>query len=302
MIKSFSTLLNRVMISPKIITSIDDVNGNELFLLTPTSSAVNEFTIANAATGAGPTLSATGSDSNIDINISPKGAGKINIPGKIALSTGNAQNALTITTGPGITNAGIQLINAGGTVTINNGYGPFEVTVGGAMRLEITTAGATRPGVNNSTSLGDGTKRWTEVFATNGVINTSDLNEKQDIDKLSEAEKRVAQKIKILIKKFRFKSAVEKKGNLARTHFGVIAQEVVEAFKSENLDPFQYGVVCFDKWDDIVKPIFEEKQILDENENVKIVSVQTGEYIETPAGESYGIRYEQLLTFVVASI
>ena len=65
-----------------------DVNGNaigdgtnELLAFSETASAVNEFTIANAATGAGPTLSSTGSDTNIDINITPKGTGNIVLDG-----------------------------------------------------------------------------------------------------------------------------------------------------------------------------------------------------------------------------
>jgi hypothetical protein len=68
------TLTNKTLTSPKIGTSILDTNGNELALLTATGSAVNEFTLANAATGAGPTLSATG-ETNVDINLNPKGSG-----------------------------------------------------------------------------------------------------------------------------------------------------------------------------------------------------------------------------------
>jgi len=68
------TFTNKTLTSPKIGTSILDTNGNELALLTATSSAVNEFTIANAATGNGPTLSSTG-ETNVDININPKGSG-----------------------------------------------------------------------------------------------------------------------------------------------------------------------------------------------------------------------------------
>ena len=89
------TLTNKTLTSPKIGTSILDTNGNELALLTATGSAVNEFTIANAATGAGPTLSATG-ETNVPINITPKGTGDvfINPPssGSLAIK-GNATNA-----------------------------------------------------------------------------------------------------------------------------------------------------------------------------------------------------------------
>ena len=71
------TLTNKTLTSPKIGTSILDTNGLQLALLTATGSAVNEFTIANAAAGAGPILSATGDESNVDININPKGSGTL---------------------------------------------------------------------------------------------------------------------------------------------------------------------------------------------------------------------------------
>ena len=69
------TLTNKTLTSPKIGTSILDTNGLQLALLTATGSAVNEFTIANAAAGAGPTLSSTGDETNVDINLNPKGSG-----------------------------------------------------------------------------------------------------------------------------------------------------------------------------------------------------------------------------------
>ena len=68
------TLTNKTLTAPKIGTSILDTNGNELLLLTATGSAVNELTLANAATGNGPILSATG-ETNVDINLNPKGTG-----------------------------------------------------------------------------------------------------------------------------------------------------------------------------------------------------------------------------------
>jgi hypothetical protein len=70
------TLTNKTLTSPAIGTKISDTNGNELVNLTATGSAVNEFTIANAATGDGPTLSATG-ETNVDINLNPKGTGTL---------------------------------------------------------------------------------------------------------------------------------------------------------------------------------------------------------------------------------
>ena len=68
------TLTNKTLTAPKIGTSILDTSGNELLLLTATGSAVNELTLANASTGNGPILSATG-ETNVDINLNPKGTG-----------------------------------------------------------------------------------------------------------------------------------------------------------------------------------------------------------------------------------
>jgi hypothetical protein len=108
------TLTNKTLTSPKIGTSILDTNGNQLALLTATSSAVNEFTIANAATGNDPTLSATGDDSNIDIAIKPKGTGET------VFGTGAASATLTTSGAYDLvldTNSGTN----SGTITITDG-------------------------------------------------------------------------------------------------------------------------------------------------------------------------------------
>jgi len=58
-------------------TTLLDTNGNELTIYTTVASAVNEFTVSNAAAGSGPQLEATGGDSNIDVELIPKGTGKV---------------------------------------------------------------------------------------------------------------------------------------------------------------------------------------------------------------------------------
>ena len=87
---STDTLTNKTLTSPKIGTSILDTNGNELFLLTATSSAVNELTYANAATGNAPSFTASGGDSNININLVPKGTGQVQANGSGLATTGKA--------------------------------------------------------------------------------------------------------------------------------------------------------------------------------------------------------------------
>jgi hypothetical protein len=89
------TLTNKTLTAPKIGTSILDTNGNELFLLTATASAVNELTLANATTGNSPVLSATGDDSNIGITLTPKGTGEV------VIAAGNLNYGATAVTATG---------------------------------------------------------------------------------------------------------------------------------------------------------------------------------------------------------
>ena len=54
---------------------IADSNNNELISFTTTASAVNQINIANAITANSPILSTAGADGDIDLVVSPKGAG-----------------------------------------------------------------------------------------------------------------------------------------------------------------------------------------------------------------------------------
>ena len=154
-------------------------------------------------------------------------------------------------------------------------------------KLRITKAGIVRPGADNSQSLGDASYRWSEVFAGNGTINTSDEREKTEIAALDEVEQRVAVALKGLVKKYRFKDAVAAKGDAARIHVGVIAQEVVAAFSAEGLDATRYALLCHDEW-----------------EAVEAVLNDDGDVV-TPAlaaGDRYGIRYDELLAFIISAL
>lgn len=143
------------------------------------------------------------------------------------------------------------------------------------------------PATDNVTTLGSASRRWTVVYATTGAINTSDARSKVQDRPLSEVEKTVAIKVKGLLKAFKFSDAVQLKGDKARIHFGVYAQEVATAFESEGLSADDYGLFCYDEW-----------------EATPAVLNEDGEEV-TPAveaGNRFGIRYEELLAFVLAAI
>ena len=139
------TLTNKTLTSPKIGTSILDTNGAELAKVTATSSAVNEFTIANAATGNDPTLSATGDDTNIDIAIVPKGSGET------VFGTGSASASITtsgtqdlvLDTNSGTNSGNITITDgANGNITISpNGTGVAQAVDAGDNTAAIKIAG-----------------------------------------------------------------------------------------------------------------------------------------------------------------
>ena len=91
------TLTNKTLTAPKIADGgfIADANGNEAVVLQTASSAVNAIEITNAATGGAVVVGAMGDDSNIDIDITPKGTGEVNI------AAGNLNYAGTAVTATG---------------------------------------------------------------------------------------------------------------------------------------------------------------------------------------------------------
>ena len=62
--------------------NIQDENGNEQLVFQTTGSAVNEFELTNAATGNAPQIAVTGDDTNVDMNITPKGIGRATFNGQ----------------------------------------------------------------------------------------------------------------------------------------------------------------------------------------------------------------------------
>jgi hypothetical protein len=86
-----------------------DVNGQaigdgtlELVKFAETASAVNEITVTNAATTAAPEISATGDDTDIDLKLTPKGAGKLNLDGIKFPNADGTANQILKTDGSGV--------------------------------------------------------------------------------------------------------------------------------------------------------------------------------------------------------
>jgi hypothetical protein len=75
---------------------IYDANDNEQLLFSLTASAINEFTMKNAAAGNPPQLQATGGDTNIGITLVPKGSGVVKIQAGLPVANEDAANKLYV--------------------------------------------------------------------------------------------------------------------------------------------------------------------------------------------------------------
>jgi hypothetical protein len=183
--------------------------------------------------------------------------------GAVTLSSSDVTAALTYTpvstSGVFSTNS-TTLLNSGSVIALGNSSGQ-GVFVNGSTNFA--------PSADNAMTCGSSGFRWTTVYATTGTINTSDATQKEQIADLSAAELAVAKRIKGLFKTFKFKDAVAAKGDAARIHVGVMAQDVQTAFAAEGLDANRYGIFCSDTIDDVT---------------------------------TLGVRYEELLAFVIAAM
>ena len=187
-------------------------------------------------------------------------------------------------------------------------------SVGDASGLRFDAASYT-PFKNGSQSddavdLGFGSGRFDDLFATNGTIQTSDRNDKQDIAALTSKEMLVAKRISTLFKTFRWKTKVAEKaakGETARTHTGVIAQDVQDAFTAEGLDAGDYSLFIESPWweKDVEVAAVEANE--DEGIEAADAYTKTNKWAsedEAPEGSTkktrLGMRYPELLSFLAA--
>ena len=156
------------------------------------------------------------------------------------------------------------------------------------------------PGVDSAVSLGNGPFRWTQLYANTGAINTSDEREKTSVGNPDDSLMRAWAKVNFKI--FQFKDAFENKGESARLHCGVIAQQVIEAFASEGLDATRYGLLCYDKWEDEYEDVevIDAPEIVADDSTVTPAVTHVEHRLVTPAGDRYGIRYEEALALEAA--
>jgi hypothetical protein len=217
------------------------------------SGNLNPVTINTPQTITGPkNFQATTADGNTDLRVSRTvGTGAPNA-GAILFGTGNSE-ALFFD--------GTRLVVLGGELLVEGLIGPTNDNVFSAARPSF---------------------RYSVVYAGTGAINTSDEREKTPLSALTAAELSAAKELASSIGTYKWLAMIAKKGDAARTHVGVTAQQVIAIMATHGLDAMKYGFVCYDQWD-----------------SSEEVTLQ-GETRALAAGDRYGVRYDELLAFIAA--
>jgi hypothetical protein len=165
--------------------------------------------------------------------------------------------------------------------TASSGFGAntvMSIRVNGTDLLHINK-GDLRvvPASDNTISCGSASSRWTTVYAATGSINTSDARLKTPVVPLKPEEIAAAKALAVEIGTFQFLDAIALKGEAeARLHVGLTVQRAMEIMTAKRLDPFRYGFICHDVWED---------QYID------------GVLVK-PAGDIYSFRPDELALFL----
>ncbi|HCO6569839.1 TPA: tail fiber domain-containing protein [Escherichia coli] len=199
---------------------------------------------------------------------------------------------------------------SGGSSTTGGGTVGFNAAI---IQLnantEIVMGSTIRPGSDNTYDYGTASRRGRTAYFGTGAINTSDSRHKpvqeQIPDKVLDAWSEVDWGTW-----FKFDDAIALKGeDGARWHFGLIAQRVEEVFAAHGIDGFQLGLLCHDEWDDVyvdvqtnIGEVIKKTRKTEDGieEYTEPAPAEFKVVLDTPAGERYGIRYEEALSLEAA--
>lgn len=165
------------------------------------------------------------------------------------------------------------LVFGNGSVSL----GASGTTSGPSWYFNVTTS-SVRPSTDNNRTCGDSSHRWSVVYAGTGTINTSDGRDKTPVAPMSADEIAAAKELSSLPGTYQWLESIAEKGAAkARRHVGFTVQQAIAVMTSHNLDPMDYGFICYDKWD------------ADPDNDV-------------PAGDRFGFRMDQLCLFLIRGL
>lgn len=136
--------------------------------------------------------------------------------------------------------------------------------------------------------IGWGSGRVNNIYAKNGAINTSDGRMKNDVRAMSDPETEAAKAIAKEIGFWTWKEQADM--NDVREHCGLTVQRAIEIMESFGLEPFKYGFICYDKWD--------EQTVVSEYGPANEDGSENPIYKTIPAGDRYSFRIDELNMFI----
>lgn len=195
-------------------------------------------------------------------------------------------------------NHGKNAANPGGYAD-NAGIGGLKVShYPTSFRIDVYAAGAPTtpaggasvgasgisPTVDNQSALGATSLRWTQLYATNSTMGSSNKLKKRGLRDPSDVENDAFYEIALLPFVWQWLEKYQAEGDDARLHSGPTVQDAIAIMEKHGLDWSSYSAFCYNSWPSWPGGIDPE----------------TGQYrAPYPAGDDYSFRKEELLLWML---
>ncbi len=145
---------------------------------------------------------------------------------------------------------------------------------------------------SNNRDLGNSGSKWKNIYATNGVIQTSDRNEKNTIEELTH-EQALSLLMGLISKTYKMNN-----GTSGRTHWGFISQDIEELLEELEWNSLDFGgfikspkTIMVDE-DEEYETTDENGETIIKTRKVQKEQVVEGEYV-------YSLRYDEFIAPIV---
>lgn len=176
------------------------------------------------------------------------------------------------------------------------------------------------PRTDATLSLGSGGYRWSQVYAVNSAILTSNAVKKTRPRQITKEEVSAFYEIGQLPWVWQWLSKYMAEGDESRLHSGPTVQEAIAVMEKYGLDWRCYSAFCYDKWeaqkevteqwDDVWEIIPAKNEIIDDNGDILKEAEPERRKLILPAGsrvvleaqeagEDYGFRKDELLLWII---